>query len=146
LAKSWAVKDSSWLAKFHVGREVLFQVFHFGVYGGMHVGIDGGNIGIDFRTSFWVMEKSDDKVLRCDSRSWLWVWAMVKGGTGKGVWVHTEKGLWVKGIMMIRVKRGIQWGRSQIRGSEGGRDHREKKRLKNDRYYCDQNEKRNPMG
>jgi hypothetical protein len=37
---------------FHVGKEVLhhilFQVFHFGVYGGMHVGIDGGNIGIDF--------------------------------------------------------------------------------------------------
>jgi hypothetical protein len=25
----------------------MFQVFHFGFYGSMHVGIDGGNIGID---------------------------------------------------------------------------------------------------
>lgn len=28
-----------------LGREVLFQVFHFCIYGGMHVFIDGGNIG-----------------------------------------------------------------------------------------------------
>jgi hypothetical protein len=44
--------------------------------------------------------------------------------------------------MMIREKRGIQWGRSQIRGLGPQR----KKKLKNDRYYCDQNEKRSPMG
>jgi hypothetical protein len=46
---------------------------------------------------------------------------------------------------MIRVKRGIQWGRSQIKGSDGGWDHRGKK-LKNDRYNCDQNKKRKTMG
>jgi hypothetical protein len=34
-------------------------------------------------------------------------------------WDHTEKGLWVKGIMMIRATRGIQWGKAQIRGSKG---------------------------
>jgi hypothetical protein len=51
-------------------------------------------------------------------------------GNRKGMSGTTiENGLWVKGIMMIRVKRGIQWGKSQIRGFEwGGRDHREKKR------------------
>jgi hypothetical protein len=48
--------------------------------------------------------------------------------------------------MMIRVKRGIQWGKSQIRGLEGGRVHRNFFLLKNDRYDCDQNEERNPMG
>jgi hypothetical protein len=44
--------------------------------------------------SFWVMERSDDKVLKHDSRSWLWVWAMVKGGTGRG-WVGPHR----KGVM-----------------------------------------------
>jgi hypothetical protein len=29
-----------------MGREVPFQVFHFGFYGGMHVGIGGGKIDI----------------------------------------------------------------------------------------------------
>jgi hypothetical protein len=35
--------------------------------------------------------KSDDKVLRHDSRSWPWVWAMVKGGHMKGVGGSTQK-------------------------------------------------------
>jgi hypothetical protein len=30
-----------------LGREVLFDGFHFCVYGGMHVFIDGGNIGTE---------------------------------------------------------------------------------------------------
>jgi hypothetical protein len=32
----------------HLGREALFQGFHFGVYGRIHFGIDGGNIVIYF--------------------------------------------------------------------------------------------------
>jgi hypothetical protein len=35
-------------------------------------------------TSFWASKKSDDKVLRWASRSWLRVWAMMKGETRKG--------------------------------------------------------------
>jgi hypothetical protein len=50
LAKRWNKKGFK--LAFHVGREalchVLFQIFYFGVYGGMHGGIDDGNIGIDF--------------------------------------------------------------------------------------------------
>ena len=30
-----------------LGSKVLFDVFHFNIYGGMHVFIDGGNIGIE---------------------------------------------------------------------------------------------------
>jgi hypothetical protein len=33
--------------EFHVDIEFLFHFFHFGIYVKMHVGIDGGNIGID---------------------------------------------------------------------------------------------------
>jgi hypothetical protein len=65
-------------------------------------------------------------------------------GKGGG-WVHTGKGLLVNGTMMISAKRGIQWDRFQIRVSGRGRVHW-KKRLKNDRYHCDQGEERNPMG
>jgi hypothetical protein len=68
---------------------------------------------------------------------------MRKGGTRKG-WVdHIEKGLWVKGITKIRVARGIQWCKSQIRGPEVGRVHGKKKKKKkkkmpkNDRYDYD---------
>jgi hypothetical protein len=32
---------------FKLGREVLFQGFHFCVYGGMHFVIEGGNIGTE---------------------------------------------------------------------------------------------------
>jgi hypothetical protein len=62
---------------------------------------------------------------------------MMKRGMGKG--------LLVKGIMMSRVKRGIQCDKSQIRGLEWGRVTK-KKKLKNDRYYYDQNEKRGLKG
>jgi hypothetical protein len=46
------------------------------------------------------------------------------------------------GITTIKVKRGSQWDRSQTRG----KGIRSTKRLKNDRYHCDQGEKRKPMG
>jgi hypothetical protein len=32
---------------FNMGSEVLFDVLHFGIYGGVYVFIDGGNIGTD---------------------------------------------------------------------------------------------------
>jgi hypothetical protein len=51
-------------------------------------------LALSFRTSFWASEKSNDKVLRWASRSWLWVWAMMKGGTRKG-WVGPHR----KGVM-----------------------------------------------
>jgi hypothetical protein len=38
LTQIWAMKDS-------MGREVMFQGFHFRIYGGIHFFIDGGNIG-----------------------------------------------------------------------------------------------------
>jgi hypothetical protein len=38
-------------------------------------------------------------------------------------WDHTENGLWVKCITTIRVMRGIQWGKAQIRVLEGGWVH-----------------------
>jgi hypothetical protein len=46
---------------------------------------------------------------------------------------------------MIRVMRGIQWGKSKIRVLEGGRVYKKKKILKNDRYDCDKGEDINPM-
>jgi hypothetical protein len=46
----------------------------------------------------------------------------------------------------IRMKRGSQWDRCQIRScQEGGWVHG-KKKLKNDRDHNDQGEERNPMG
>jgi hypothetical protein len=63
--------------------------------------------------SFWVVEKSNENVLRHASISWLHVWDIVKGVR----WVHTKNGLWENGITTIREKRGIQWDRSQVRGS-----------------------------
>jgi hypothetical protein len=41
----------------------------------------------------------------------------------RGGWDHTKNGLWLKCIIMIRVMRGIQWGKAQIRVLEGGRVH-----------------------
>jgi len=41
----------------------------------------------------------------------------------------------------ISFRRGIQWDRSQIRVSRP-----REKRLKNDRYYCDQEKNRSQMG
>jgi hypothetical protein len=49
------------------------------------------------------------------------------------------------GITGIRMKRGVQWNRSQVEVS-GGVGTIGKKRMKNDRYHCDQEEKRSPMG
>jgi hypothetical protein len=49
------------------------------------------------------------------------------------------------GITVIRMKRGVQWNRSQVGVSERGSGPQEKKRLKIDRYHCDQDEKRSPM-
>jgi hypothetical protein len=77
-----------------LGREVMFQGFHFFIYGGMHVFIDGGNIGTELCTSYWVSMKEEDKELKWASRSWLRVWAMMKGGNGKG-WVGPHR----KGVM-----------------------------------------------
>jgi hypothetical protein len=70
-------------------------------------------------TSFWVSVKAEDKELKWSSKSWLRVWAMMKGKTERHGWDHTEKGLWVKGITTIRAMRGFQWGKAQIRGLEG---------------------------
>jgi hypothetical protein len=47
---------------------------------------------------------------------------------------------------MIRVKSGIQWGKTQIRVLEWGRFHENLFFLKNDRYDYDKGEERNPMG
>jgi hypothetical protein len=43
------------------------------------------------------------------------------------------------------VTNGIQWYKDEIRVLEGGRVHKKKKLLKNDRYDCDKGEERNPM-
>jgi hypothetical protein len=66
-------------------------------------------------------------------------------GCQKGCQETEKKGLQVIGTTMIRVKRGIQWDRAQIRVSGRGVGPW-KKRLKNDRYHDDQGEERNPMG
>jgi hypothetical protein len=107
--------------------------------------IDGGNIGIDMscfllglceirvqgrEVSFHVLATGmgqDDE----ETQKW-------------GGWDHTESGLWVTCITMIRVTSRIQWGKAQIRVLEGGRLH--KKHfffLKNYRYDCDKGEERN---
>jgi hypothetical protein len=51
-------------------------------------------------------------------------------------------------IMVIRVKRGMQWDRCQIRvsGRVGGSMEKKKKAYRSDRYHNDQGEERNPMG
>jgi hypothetical protein len=77
---------------FKLGREVIF---HFCVYGGMHFLLMVVILALSFRTSFWVSVKSEDKVLKWASRSWLWVWAMMKGGKRRG-WVGPHK-KWVMG-------------------------------------------------
>jgi hypothetical protein len=61
-------------------------------------------------------------------------------------WDHIENGLWVNCIMTIRVTRGIQWGKAQIRVLEVVWVHREKKLLKNDRYDYDKGEDKDPTG
>jgi hypothetical protein len=48
-------------------------------------------LALIFHNSFWVVERLDDKVLKRDSRSWLQVWSMVKGGHRKGVGGSTQK-------------------------------------------------------
>jgi hypothetical protein len=111
---------------FKLGREVMFQGFHFFIYGGMHVVIDGGNIDTELPHFLLGLCEIKGQVLRWASRSWLWVWAMMKGETRKGRVGPHKNGLWVKGIMMIRVMRGIQWGKSQIRGLKRGRVHKKK--------------------
>jgi hypothetical protein len=79
-----------------LGREVLFHGFHFCIYGGMHVFIDGGNIGTELScTSCWVSVKVEDKELKRASKSWLRVWAMMKGENEKG-WVGPHR-KWVMG-------------------------------------------------
>jgi hypothetical protein len=67
-----------------LGSEVLIDGFHFCVYGGMHVFIDGGNIGTELLHFCWVSVKVEDKELKWDSESWLRVWAMMKRENGKG--------------------------------------------------------------
>jgi hypothetical protein len=64
-------------------------------------------------TPFWVSRKPDCKVLKRFSRSWLRVWAMrmgkmKRGGRGQK---FCQKMIWMN---VIRVKRCIQWNRSQI--------------------------------
>jgi hypothetical protein len=39
--------DKLGIGGFKLGSEVLFEVLYFGIDGGMHVFIDGGNIGTD---------------------------------------------------------------------------------------------------
>jgi hypothetical protein len=80
---------------FKLGREVMFQGFHFCVYGGMHVFIDGGNIGTELSHFLLGLCEIRGQGIEVASRSWLWVWAMMKGGNRKG-WVgpHIK---WVMG-------------------------------------------------
>jgi hypothetical protein len=47
-------------------------------------------------------------------------------------------------ITTIKEMSGIQWGKAQIRVLEGGRVHKKKYLLKNDRYDCDKGEETNP--
>jgi hypothetical protein len=52
-------------------------------------------LALSFRTSFWVSEKSDDKVLRWNSRSWLMGVGHDERGNQKGrVGPHKK---WVMG-------------------------------------------------
>jgi hypothetical protein len=62
-----------------LGREVLFHGFHFYIYGGLHVFIDGGNIGTKLPHSLLGLYKVEDNELKWASKSWLLVWAMMKG-------------------------------------------------------------------
>jgi hypothetical protein len=121
---------------YHVGKKVLhhvlFQVFHFGIYVGMHVGVDGGNMSIKggnigIHSPHFLLDHGEIMGQRIEARFKVLVVGVGHGErrAQEGGWVHMEKGLRVKGITMIDVKRGIQWCRSQIRGSGGGRDHEE---------------------
>jgi hypothetical protein len=64
----------------------------------------------------------------------------------KGWWVHRKTRKKMIGITVIRMKRGVQGNRSQVGVSEKESRPQEKKWLKIDRYRCDQDEKRSPMG
>jgi hypothetical protein len=115
-----------------LGSDVMFDGFHFFIYRGMHVFIDGGNIGTELPHFLLGL---------CGSRGQGIEAGFQVLATGVG---HDEEGkgngLWVKGIMTIRAMRGIQWGKAQIRVL----GPREKNLLKNDRYDCDKGEERNP--
>jgi hypothetical protein len=63
-----------------------------------------------------------------------------------GGWDHIKEILISDRYHDDQGKRGIQWDRLQIRVSERGSGPLKKKRLKNERYHCDQGEERNPMG
>ena len=62
------------------------------------------------RISFWVVERSYDKVLKCASRYWLQVWAMVKVGHEKGVGGSTQKGVMRDGYHDNQDEKGNPMG------------------------------------
>jgi hypothetical protein len=89
LVKRWKTKDSisRWNSMW-AERSFIMSYFRSSILASMVECMEELMVEIlalIFRNSFWVMERSDDKALKCDSRSWLWVWAMVKGGHRKGV-------------------------------------------------------------
>jgi hypothetical protein len=102
-----------------LGREVMFHGFHFCVYGGMHVFIDGGNIGTEFLHFFLGFCENRGQGIEAGFQVLATSVGHVEGGKWKGMSGTTLK----KGIMTIRVTRGIQWGKAQIRGSKRVRVH-----------------------
>jgi hypothetical protein len=97
LVKRWIVKDSRWLARWHSmweERSFLISYFRFSILASMEecmMELIVVILALICHTSFWVMDKSNDKALRRDSRYWLRVWVMLKGGNKKRVGEYTQK-------------------------------------------------------
>jgi hypothetical protein len=109
-----------------LGREVLFHGFHFCVYRGMNILIDGDNIGTKFPHFLLGLCEIIGKGIEVDFKVLAMGVGHDEGGKRKGTDGTTKKELWVKGITMIRATRGIQWCKSQIRGLEGVWFHEKK--------------------
>jgi hypothetical protein len=76
-----------------LGREVMFDGFHFCIYGGMHVFIDGGNIGTELSHFLWVSVKVRGQGIEAGFQ-------VLATGVG-----HDEGGKW-KGMGGTTQKRG----------------------------------------
>ena len=83
--------DKLGIEGFKMGSEVLIEVLHFGVNGGMHVFIDGGNIGTEL--SHFLLDIYEIRVQGIEVR--FQVLAMGVGhdeeGTRKGAGQTTKK-------------------------------------------------------
>jgi hypothetical protein len=107
-----------------MGREVMFDGFYFCVYGGMHFFIDGGNIGTELLHFLLGLCESRGQGIEAGFQVLATGVGHDEGGKmERDGWDHIEKGLWVKGITTIKGTRGNQWGKAQIRGSEGVQVH-----------------------